>query len=229
MHPSDTRIALEELIKTNSSGKRQPRNSDSGRKRSSASRSSASSGGKAPALAPRGGRGDAALTLPPARGAGSLGSKIILSNLPTDVTEGQVRELFTSSLGPVKKVAMNYRQNGVSTGTCTVIFARAEDGQKAYEQYNNRLIDGKRPLRVEVVVDLAKLPTSRALAPAPVPGRNPRSAASTRGARRGARGSSSSSSGPSNRSAPRPKKTLEDLDAEMEDYAKAGADAGTSA
>lgn len=132
-----------------------------------------------------------------------------------------MKELFTSSLGPVRKVAMNYRQNGVSTGTCTVIFQRPEDGQKAYQQYNNRLIDGKRPLRVEVVVDLAKIPVSQPAAPEPA--RQPR--APRNGAASGRRGGRSSAGG----RAPRPKKTLEDLDAEMEDYSKAASDSAPAA
>lgn len=115
---------------------------------------------------------------------------------------------------------MNYRQNGVSTGTCTVIFQRPEDGQKAYQQYNNRLIDGKRPLRVEVVVDLAKIPVNQ-----PEAKRAPaKAAAGAAGASRGGR-----RGGRSGGRAARPKKTVEDLDAEMEDYTKVGADSAPAA
>lgn len=124
--------------------------------------------------------------------SGNTGSKIILSNLPLDVTEAQVKvritnksrlsrsvratrvqtsrkrtkvltlhqpshqhlnlsscagrhhqqELFTTTIGPLRKVAMSYRANGQSTGVCTVEYQRADDAARAYTQYNNRLIDG---------------------------------------------------------------------------------------
>lgn len=197
---------LQDMIKANPSGKRRAR-SAADRKRSSATQKAAAApAAKAPKARATGGK--APLQFPPKGPA--VGSKIILSNLPADVTEAQVKELFTS-LGPVRKVAMSYRQNGQSTGTCTVIFARAEDGQKAYQQYNNRLIDGKRPLKIEVIVDPSRLqppPAAPASKPATKktahakPAQQPKK---TKAAR-----------------ATRPKKTLEDLDAEMEDYAKAG-------
>ncbi len=109
----------------------------------------------------------------PGRSA-NTGSKIILSNLPLDVTEAQVKvrmqpphttrtqcmvfernadstcipsrwqELFSTTIGPLRKVAMSYRANGQSTGVCTVEFQRADDAGRAYTQYNNRLIDGSK-------------------------------------------------------------------------------------
>lgn len=97
-------------------------------------------------------------------GRGAQGSKVIVSNLPMDVTEAQVKELFSTTIGPLRRVLMSYRANGQSTGVVTVEFQRAEDANRAYAQYNNRLIDGKRPLKIEVVVDPA-----RAAAPATTP------------------------------------------------------------
>ncbi|KAG9682088.1 hypothetical protein KCU95_g14510, partial [Aureobasidium melanogenum] len=35
-------------------------------------------------------------------------SKIIVSNLPSDVTEQQIKEYFSQAVGPVKKVLLNY-------------------------------------------------------------------------------------------------------------------------
>ena len=91
----------------------------------------------------------------PGRTPSGPGSKIIVSNLPVDVTEAQVKELFSTTIGPLRRVMMSYRANGQSTGVVTVIFQRAEDANRAYTQYNNRLIDSKRPLKIEVVVDLS--------------------------------------------------------------------------
>ncbi|KZT23605.1 hypothetical protein NEOLEDRAFT_1069231 [Neolentinus lepideus HHB14362 ss-1] len=68
--------------------------------------------------------------------------KIIVSNLPLDVTEAQIKELFHSTVGPLRTVQLNYDASGRSKGIATVHFQRQGDGTKAFQQYNNRLIDG---------------------------------------------------------------------------------------
>jgi len=87
--------------------------------------------------------------------------KIIVSNLPTDVNEAQIKvcsrllwlicpscslvprqELFHSTIGPLKDVTLHYDPAGRSKGVANIIFTRKGDGSKAYQQYNNRLIDG---------------------------------------------------------------------------------------
>ena len=88
--------------------------------------------------------------------------KIIVSNLPTDVNEAQVKvcsrllvvslsvvlicclqqELFHSTIGPLKDVTLHYDANGRSKGVANIMFQRKGDANKAYQQYNNRLIDG---------------------------------------------------------------------------------------
>lgn len=88
--------------------------------------------------------------------------KIIVSNLPTDVNEAQIKvcfalwgdfylpllltrlrqELFHSTIGPLKDVALHYDPAGRSKGVANILFQRKGDGTKAYQQYNNRLIDG---------------------------------------------------------------------------------------
>lgn len=108
---------------------------------------------------------------------------------------------------------MNYRANGQSTGTVTVQFQRAEDANRAYTQYNNRLIDSKRPLKIEVVVDpAAAVPAAQANGPAAgrqikaqIAAKRGRAATRGRGGRAGSAGR-----------AARTPKTAEDLDAEME-------------
>jgi THO complex subunit 4 len=91
----------------------------------------------------------------PGRSA-NTGSKIILSNPAhgpgsyamltprTCVAVVTRQELFSTTIGPLRKVAMSYRANGQSTGVCTVEFQRADDAGRAYTQYNNRLIDGSK-------------------------------------------------------------------------------------
>jgi len=151
--------------------------------------------------------------------------KIVVSNLPPDVNEAQVKELFQTTVGPLREVNLHYDANGRSKGVASVVFQKKGDGNRAYQQYNNRLIDGKRPMKIEVVVDPSRLAATPSLAsrvaPAentavvtngtqPARGRN--AAPRTRGGRR-----------PGIRKVERPQKTVEDLDAEMEDYTASNA------
>ncbi|KAI8451229.1 hypothetical protein BY996DRAFT_6432206 [Phakopsora pachyrhizi] len=78
------------------------------------------------------------LHLPPQMGQGS---KIIVSNLPSDVTKNQIWELFRTTVGPVNQVALSYDNRGVSKGTAQVEFKQNNDSTKAFQQYIKRLID----------------------------------------------------------------------------------------
>lgn len=54
---------------------------------------------------------------------------------------------------------MSYRANGQSTGQCTVEFQRGDDANRAYQQYNNRLIDGSGYLdfALQSIFDITRL------------------------------------------------------------------------
>ena len=52
------------------------------------------------------------------------------------------QELFSSTVGPLREVNLHYDHKGVSKGVAAVTFNRKGDGNKAFTQYNNRLIDG---------------------------------------------------------------------------------------
>jgi THO complex subunit 4 len=52
------------------------------------------------------------------------------------------QELFSSTVGPLKDVTLNYNSEGKSKGVATVLFQKKGDGVRAHTQYNNRLIDG---------------------------------------------------------------------------------------
>ncbi|PCH35064.1 hypothetical protein WOLCODRAFT_27614 [Wolfiporia cocos MD-104 SS10] len=143
--------------------------------------------------------------------------KIIVSNLPPDVNEAQVKELFHATVGPLRDVTLHYDSTGRSKGVAAVHFQRRGDGTKAFQQYNNRLIDGKRPMKIEIVVDPTRPapPASLAsrVAPAPV------AAAPTEGVRNGGRPRRGRGGGGGvRRKNERPAKSAADLDAEMEDY-----------
>ncbi|KAI0250700.1 hypothetical protein BJV78DRAFT_1218167 [Lactifluus subvellereus] len=150
--------------------------------------------------------------------------KIVVSNLPSDVNEAQVKELFQTTVGQLREVNLHYDANGRSKGVASVVFQKKGDGNKAYQQYNNRLIDGKRPMKIEVVVDPSRLAPTPSLASRVAPAENTvvvtngtQVARSRGGAPRG-RGRR-----PGTRKAERPQKTAEDLDAEMEDYTASNA------
>jgi len=149
--------------------------------------------------------------------------KIIVSNLPYDVNEAQIKELFHSTVGPLREVSLSYDGNGRSKGIASVQFQRKGDGTKAYQQYNSRLIDGKRAMKIEIVVDPITLPTqslASRVAPAPAAAGAPegtrRGGAPKRGGG-GARGRGGAGAG-GRKKAERPAKSVADLDAEMEDY-----------
>ncbi|KAK7462921.1 RNA-binding RNA annealing protein [Stygiomarasmius scandens] len=146
-----------------------------------------------------------------------IADKIMVSNLPQDVNEQQVKELFSQTVGPLREVTLHYDAAGRSKGVASVQFSRKGDGHKAFNQYNNRLIDGKRPMKIEIVMDPTKAPapslasrvapaTTAAAGGAPARG-GPRKRGVGRG-RGGRRGGGTD----------RPAKSAADLDAEMEDY-----------
>jgi THO complex subunit 4 len=148
--------------------------------------------------------------------------KIIVSNLPGDVNEAQIRELFTSTVGPLREINLHYDSAGRSKGVATVLFSRKGDGTKAFQTYNNRLIDGKRPMKIEIVVDpTAPVPLAQRVAPAPAATATaaPRTGGRPRRGRGGARGP---------RKNDRPAKSAADLDAEMEDYTASNAPAAAA-
>ncbi|KAI1788664.1 hypothetical protein LXA43DRAFT_949738 [Ganoderma leucocontextum] len=82
-----------------------------------------------------------------------LGSKILLSRLPVDVVENEVEVLFSRTVGPVKEVLMVYNSQGKSRGMAVVTFARPGDAAVARAKYNGKIVDGRRPIKIETVTD----------------------------------------------------------------------------
>ncbi|KAK5136632.1 hypothetical protein LTR08_002646 [Meristemomyces frigidus] len=166
-------------------------------------------------------------TAPAVMASGSGDSKIIVSNLPQDVTETLVKDFFSKAVGNVKKTLLSYGPNGRSRGEATVIFSRPESATKAQKEFNNVGVDG-RPMRIEIVASAtgsrapAKTLSDRMVKPKPVTKPTPRAAAVARkdgpkpaanGATRGGRAEKKAGR------AGKPKaKTADELDAEMADY-----------
>ncbi|KAG9284815.1 hypothetical protein G9A89_003738 [Geosiphon pyriformis] len=151
-----------------------------------------------------------AVTTTPNLSAATEG-KILVSNLAYKVTENDLWELFTSMIGPVRQVNLNFDQNGRSKGTASVVFNRRTDAVKAVEKFRNTTLDG-RDIKIEFVV----APNAGSIAqrigglnearPSVRMPSGPRGS-SIRGGRGGIR-----------RSENRPKPTQEQLDAEMSEY-----------
>ncbi|KAG1876402.1 hypothetical protein F4604DRAFT_1761396 [Suillus subluteus] len=154
--------------------------------------------------------------------------KIIVSNLPTDVNEVQIRELFSTTVGALRDVTLHYDSAGRSKGVAAVHFQRKGDGTLAYQQYNNRLIDGKRPMKIEIVVDPARPAPSASLVSRVAPAASAPAAPDARSARPATRGSRRGR-GRGRKGNERPQKSVADLDAEMEDYTASNIVAPTAA
>ncbi|KDQ58399.1 hypothetical protein JAAARDRAFT_206331 [Jaapia argillacea MUCL 33604] len=190
-------------------------------------------GGVSPAARARynGGVVPAANVAPRAPAPEQPADKIIVSNLPLDVNELQVKELFQTTVGPLREVLLTYDSAGRSKGVATVQFTRRGDATKAYQQYNNRLIDGKRPMRIEIVVDPARPApqtlASRVSGPADGPRNDTGGGRPFRGRGGPRRGVVRGGGGP--RRNERPVKSAADLDAEMEDYTASTATATAEA
>ncbi|GAO51597.1 hypothetical protein G7K_5696-t3 [Saitoella complicata NRRL Y-17804] len=164
-------------------------------------------------------------------------SRIMLSNLPLDVPEPQIKDLLLKEIGPVKKCQLMFGPNGQSRGTCAVTFSRKGDAQRAYEKYNGRLVDGKKAMKVEVLVDPTKAIAAAAslanrLAPLPrdTPKKRNKAAGNTNknnnqqqqpaqnGAQKPQGAKKDGARKPKNARLNRPAKTADELDAEMADY-----------
>ncbi|KAI1422089.1 hypothetical protein F5Y12DRAFT_650787 [Xylaria sp. FL1777] len=165
---------------------------------------------------------------PAKTGSGNGESKVVVSNLPKDVNEAQIKEYFTTSVGPIKRVELSYGPNSVSRGIATVTFHKPDGASKAFNVLNGILVDN-RPIKIEIVVSAAKaaeiIPapktlTERVTQPKPQPksAANDKKKDAGKGIGSGARGRKKRT-GRSSRPA---KKTAEELDSEMADYFNSG-------
>ncbi|ETW77998.1 hypothetical protein HETIRDRAFT_247152, partial [Heterobasidion irregulare TC 32-1] len=71
-----------------------------------------------------------------------LGSKILLSNLPMDVGEAEIEDLFKRTVGPMKDLFIVYNSQAKSKGMSIVTFSRPGDASVARAKFNNKVIDG---------------------------------------------------------------------------------------
>ncbi|KAF5381276.1 hypothetical protein D9615_008379 [Tricholomella constricta] len=95
------------------------------------------------------------------------GSKIFLSRLPLDVGETEVEELFRKTIGPLKESFLVFNSHGKSKGMAVVTFQRPGDAAVAKAKYDGKIVDGRRPLKIEIITDSG--PSTINMGPPPVP------------------------------------------------------------
>jgi hypothetical protein len=61
----------------------------------------------------------------------------------------RLQEYFSKTVGPVKKVLLNYNKNGRSVGVATIIFSQAQSAAEAAKKLDSVKVDGK-PMRVSL-------------------------------------------------------------------------------
>ncbi|THV00461.1 hypothetical protein K435DRAFT_854690 [Dendrothele bispora CBS 962.96] len=89
----------------------------------------------------------------PRKSAVPVGSKILLSQLPADVGEKEVEELFKKTVGPLKESFLVYNSAGRSKGMAIVWFQRPEDAALAKNKYDGKFVDGRKPIKIEIITD----------------------------------------------------------------------------
>jgi len=79
--------------------------------------------------------------------------KVLVTNLDKDVTEDDIKGIFIQ-IGTLKNVIIYHDRDGRSLGTAEVSFHKAEDAEKAIEEYDEAEVDGK-PMFLKLVTTVA--------------------------------------------------------------------------
>merc|ERR1711971_1063000 len=150
----------------------------------------------------------------PKTNKGGKGVTVAVTNLDSEVTESDVREIF-SQVGKVNSAIIHYNAKGKSRGTAMIKFAN-KHALKAVNEYHQAEVDG-RPMYVRAVaiVNTTASPQPRARSKTPKPKKkrfeqSPKRKGAKRGRGRGrGRGKGRKKAKPV---------TVEQLDKEMDDY-----------
>ncbi|KAI4522486.1 hypothetical protein K525DRAFT_198717 [Schizophyllum commune Loenen D] len=63
------------------------------------------------------------------------------------------QELFRKTVGPLRDVFLIYNSQGHSKGMAIVAFQRKGDAAVARAKYHGKVVDGRRPILIEIIVD----------------------------------------------------------------------------
>ncbi|KAG0342946.1 hypothetical protein BG004_005536, partial [Podila humilis] len=69
------------------------------------------------------------------------GSKMQVSNLDNRVSAEDLKLVFSSRVGPLKRCTLMYNEHGKSTGVAVVHFERVGDAAIAYQKFNSVPLD----------------------------------------------------------------------------------------
>ena len=64
-------------------------------------------------------------------------AKLLISNLDFNVSEDDIRELY-SPFGETRRLVMNYDRSGRSLGTAEIVYKNRADAMKAMQKYNGK-------------------------------------------------------------------------------------------
>lgn len=81
------------------------------------------------------------------------GSSIMVEGLPFDTTPYELEELFVQTVGYVVDSYLLYNDKGYPKGKGYVQFSHPTDAALARKKYHGRVIDGRSPIHVRLIVD----------------------------------------------------------------------------
>merc|ERR1719445_355966 len=62
-------------------------------------------------------------------------NQVFVSNLASEITQVDLREIFTG-IGTIKKITLNFDENGISRGTAVIVFGNPEMALEAVREYD---------------------------------------------------------------------------------------------
>jgi len=79
------------------------------------------------------------------------GSKVLISDLPTDVLPRDIRELMEETVGGLKDLVCVYNAAAKFIGVAIVEFHEAQHAETAKRMYDKKIMDHERIIKVEIV------------------------------------------------------------------------------
>ncbi|KAK6459234.1 uncharacterized protein RJT20DRAFT_4811 [Scheffersomyces xylosifermentans] len=151
----------------------------------------------------------------------SYATKVVVSGLPKDLKQDNIKDFFQSQVGGVHTVALTYNEKGQFRGIATVIFKSNKSAVLATEKYNGAPIDGgSSKLKLELIIDPSKKPLVSRIAANKIekPGAKATKAKVAAVVAKTKKAQPKAKQPKKKVAAKKGKKTVEELDQEMADY-----------